>query len=136
MSLFLLLHYTSVNYSTHTKFHPYKSSSKNCTKLFPFTPSIIRCSNHYTIPLQSLPGLQNLIRRQYSVYSWFLPCTLCISISHFFTLSTILPIPIIYYKLSTIPLFNLYNAIHPLFQSLHYTPFHYTSVYYTPIGVL
>lgn len=38
MSLFLLLHYTSVNYSTHTKFHYTKAPAKTAPSYFPLHP--------------------------------------------------------------------------------------------------
>ena len=44
-----------------------------------------------------------------------------------FLFSTILPIPLIYCKLFNHQLSTLYILTTQLFQSLHYTPFHYTN---------
>ena len=139
MSLFLLLHYTSVNYSTHTKFHYTKAPAKTAPSYFPLytLQSVVPIITLYLYIIlvntkhqsskkpswSSKPHKASILDLFVILFMYFMYFNFSI-----FTFSIILPISLIYCKLSTVPLSSLYNTTVSLFLLLHYTPFHYTNV--------
>ena len=139
MSLFLLLHYTLVNYSHYTNFHYTKAPAKTAPSYFPLY------TLQFVVPIITLYLYIILVNTKHqsskkpswsskphkaSILDLFVIPPLYFMYFNFiiFHLFTILLFSLIYCKLFNHQLSTLYNTTDPLFQSLHYTPFHYTNV--------
>ena len=144
MSLFLLLHYTSVNYSSHTKFHYTKAPAKTAPSYLSLYPlqSVVPIITLYLYIILVNTKHQSSKKPSWSskphkasILGLFVIPPLYFMYFNFsvFHLSTILLFSLISCKLFNHQLSTLYNTIHPLFQSLHYTLFHYTNHYYLTI---
>ena len=139
MSLFQSLHYTSVNYSHYTNFHYTITPAKTAPSYFSLYPlqsvvPIITLSPYIILvntkhqsskkpSWSSKPHKASILGLFVIPLLYFMYFNFSIS-----PLFTILLFSLIYCKLFNIPLSTLYILTTQLFQSLHYTLFHYTNV--------
>ena len=139
MSLFQSLHYTSVNYSNYTKFHYSKAPAKTAPSYFSLYPL------QSVVPIITLSPYIILVNTKHqsskkpswsskphkaSILGLFVIPLLYFMYFNFsvFLSFTILLFSLIYCKLFNHQLSTLYILTTQLFQSLHYTLFHYTNV--------